>query len=99
MQAFDAKAVKKTHLSDIWDQWKEPKHDEFKQDKNVWRLMNAVTEVQRGVNPFELQARTQRLHPLLDIASGVAIGARKLAQQLDANIVDAEFTVRGEEIL
>jgi hypothetical protein len=92
MTAFEAKAVKKTQLANIWDEWRQPKHAEFAVENNVWRLMNAVTEVQKGINPFELQKRTTQLHPVLDHACGIQIGAT----QIEDDVIDAEFTVRGE---
>lgn len=95
-KAFDAKAVTKTQLTDIWGQWNHPDYSDFDADKNVWRLHNAVTAIQRGINPFELQARTTRLHPLLDVAAGVQIGQR--SDELE-DIIDAEFTVHGQNAL
>lgn len=91
-QACEAKAVTKTQLKDVWDQWKAPNHHEFVEGgKTVWRLFNGVTEVQKGINPFELSSRTQRLHPLLDVACGIRIGASEVE---DDGIIDAEFTVK-----
>lgn len=95
LEAFEAKAVKKTQIANVWEQWRDPAHPEFRQDgKTVWRLMNGVTEVQKGINPFELQNRTQRLHPLLDVACGIQIGQTD-APQMEGDVVDAEFTVNN----
>lgn len=102
MLGYEAKAIKPTQMAKVWDEWKTPTHSEFA-EMNVWRLMNAVTQVNndanggRGLNPFELQSRTQRLHPLLDGACGIQIGATSI--ELDGDVIDAEFTVKGENIL
>lgn len=93
--ANEAKAIKPTHATKIWDEWRNPRHEEFAEEDNVWRLMNAITEIQKGINPFELQQRTQRMHPLLDGAAGITIGATSV--EIDGDIEDAEFTIRGEE--
>lgn len=96
LDAFTAKAVNKSRIADAWEQWLNPNHPEFA-GSNVWRLFNAITEVSKGINPFELSARTQRLHPLLDLACGIQVGTMIEAEQLD--VVDAEFTVRGEQLI
>lgn len=94
MQSFDKKAVNKTRVTDAWQQWVSPNHPEFA-DKNVWRFMNAITEVSKGINPFELSNRTQLLHPLLDNACGIVVGSTIA----DDNVIDAEFTVNGRDQL
>lgn len=94
MHAYQQGAIKQTHATKVWDEWAEPSHAEFAEEANIWRLMNAMTEIQKGINPFELQKRTQKMHPLLDHSAGIAIGASSI--ELDGDVIDAEFTVRGE---
>ena len=72
-KAFEHKAITKTKLGEAWQQWKNPNHAEFAQEKTLWRLFNGVTEVQKGTNPFELSARTQRLHGLMDAEAGLQV--------------------------
>lgn len=92
--AYDSKAVKKTQLADVWEQWKNPNHPEFSKDGNTaWRLFNAFTEVSKGIQPFELASRTQRLHPIFDVACGIEIGMKTADLE---DIEDAEFVVKGQ---
>ncbi len=72
-KAFEHKAITKTKLGEAWKQWKTPNHKEFAEEKTLWRLFNGVTEVQKGTNPFELSARTQRLHGLMDAEAGLQV--------------------------
>jgi len=93
-QAAEGKAVTKTSLLDVWNQWKAPNHPEFATaGKTVWRLFNAITEVSKGINPFELSNRTQRINPLFDVVCGLDIGLK------NEDFVDAEFTVVGQNQL
>jgi hypothetical protein len=93
MTAFENKAVKPTQMAHVWEQWLRPNHPEFAANGNTaWRLFNAFTEVSKGIQPFELASRTQRLHPIFDVACGIQIGAK--TSDLEG-IEDAEFTVKG----
>lgn len=103
MKFFEAKAVKKTNLADIWELWRNPTHGEQEREgKTAWRLFNSVTETQKGINPFELSSRTQRLHPLLDAICGIVIGSNGTnpnpQEELD-DVIDAEFTVKDQRLL
>lgn len=69
----------KTRIDDVAAEWLEPRHEEFAQDRNVWRFFNAVTEVlkpaegknKKGHYLFDLPAQTARLHAICDGAAGV----------------------------
>jgi len=88
--AYENKALAKTKAMDLWDEWKEPKHSEFK-DRTAWSFHNCFTEICKAIkSPFELANRTQRIHPMLDSLCGITIG-----QNLD-DVEDAEFEVRGQ---
>ncbi|MGW8178237.1 MAG: hypothetical protein ACWGQW_05630 [bacterium] len=49
----------------VVQEWDHPRHPEFAEDKNVWRLFNAVTEINKG-RQIACPARDYRLHNLLE---------------------------------
>jgi hypothetical protein len=65
IRSVDAKVIANANIPDVLDHWRSPRHMEF-MDRNVWSLFNAYTEVAKRWNPFELPARTQRLHGMLN---------------------------------
>jgi hypothetical protein len=71
IQALDARIVTATRIPAVLGEWRAPRHAEFAQDRNVWRLMQAFTEVAKGTSVFDRPRATQAMHALLDMASGV----------------------------
>ena len=96
INACRAKALKPTQIIKVAQEWREPEHPEFK-ERNAWSLLNAMTQHQKGINPFELSSRTQRMHPLLDAACGITIGGESAV--IDSNVVDADFVVNRQNVL
>lgn len=72
IQAIDAQVTTVTRIPEILKEWRTPRHPEFAQGRNVWRLMNAFTEIAKGTTIFERPRATQAMHALLDTVSGVA---------------------------
>jgi len=72
LKAFEHKAINQSRIAKVWEQWKTPNHPEFK-ERNIWSLFNGFTEAQKGLNPFELSQRTQRLHGLMDAAANLTL--------------------------
>jgi len=72
IQALDARIAPVTKIPAILNEWRTPRHPEFAQGRNVWRLMQAFTEIGKDTTIFERPRSTQALHALLDTASGVA---------------------------
>lgn len=72
IQALDARIVTATKIPAVLSEWRAPRHAEFAQGRNVWRLMQAFTEIGKGTSVFERPRATQAMHALLDTASGVA---------------------------
>lgn len=70
IQALDARIVPVTKLPAVLQEWREPRHSEFK-PRNAWSFFNAFTEVLKGSSLFERPVATQALHGLLDTAAGV----------------------------
>lgn len=64
VKAIKAKALPKTKILDVVNQWESSDHPEFK-DRNVNSLYNAFTEVYKG-NLVALPHRSDALHALLD---------------------------------
>ena len=71
IQALDARVVPVTRIPQVLQEWREPRHPEFRAGKTAWRLFNAFTEALKG-NLDALPRRTQALHGLLDAACGLA---------------------------
>jgi hypothetical protein len=61
-----------TKIPDVLQEWREPKHPEFREGRTAWRLFNAFTEILKG-NLGELPRRTQALHGFMDSACGLVI--------------------------
>lgn len=71
VRMLDAKAITTTQIPGVLNEWRTPRHPEFAQYRNVWRLFNAVTEMSKGGNLFTLSNRTQSLHALCDRQVGL----------------------------
>lgn len=71
IQALDSRIAPVTYIPEILKEWREPRHAEFAQAKNGWRLFNAFTEVLKESSLFERPRATQALHGLMDTACGV----------------------------
>jgi len=64
---WDAGAIGAIEISRIIKEWREPRHPEFAETKNAWRLFNAVTETIKG-DLWRLPARTRAIHDILSEA-------------------------------
>ena len=100
LDGMTRQAINTTRVPKVWDQWNNPKHEEFAEDKNLWRLFNAFTEVYKETSVIELPARSQILHGLLDAACGftpkrVDEAIEEIAKEAEEEgIIDADFEVR-----
>jgi hypothetical protein len=71
IQAARADVFPRSQVMDIVDEWKSPRHPEFK-DRNVWSVFNSVTEHLKpraqssGSTLWLLPNRTERLHAICD---------------------------------
>ena len=72
IRAVDAQVLPVTKIPDLIQEWREPRHPEFRDGKTAWRFFQGVTETLKG-NLDLLPRRTQALHGLLDSACGLAV--------------------------
>jgi hypothetical protein len=75
IRALDSRIVPVTKIPDVLQEWREPKHPEFRKGRTAWRLFNSFTEILKG-NLGELPRRTQALHGLMDTACGLIQASR-----------------------
>jgi hypothetical protein len=85
IRAVDAHVLPVTKIPELLQEWRTPRHPEFREGKTAWRLFNAFTETLKG-RLTELPRRTQTLHGLLDGACGLLVPGRYRS-------ADAEITV------
>lgn len=72
IRSVDSQVIPASKIPKVLTEWREPSHEEFTEDRNAWRLMNAYTEVFKEVNPQTLTTRGMTLHGMLDMVSGIA---------------------------
>jgi hypothetical protein len=71
VQVLDARVLPVTKIPLALQEWRNPRHPEFRESKTAWRLFNAITEASKGCDLQLLPRRTQALHGLLDAACGL----------------------------
>jgi hypothetical protein len=74
IRAVDAQVLPVTKIPDLLQEWRAPRHPEFRDGRTAWRLFNAFTEVLKG-RLTELPKRCEALHGLLDPACGLVVPA------------------------
>jgi hypothetical protein len=72
VRSLDAQVLPVTKLPDVLKEWREPRHDDFR-ERTAWSLFNGFTEVLKYGNIDLLPKRTQALHGLMDTACGLVI--------------------------
>lgn len=58
----------KCYVAQVWSEWQEPKHDEFK-PRTMWSLNNAFTEVMKQLPEHLRMVKTQQLGELMGLGS------------------------------
>lgn len=66
IRALDVEATTIKQLPTILQEWRTPRHPEFAERRNAWRLFNAFTEAAKESSLQLLPQRTIRLHGLMD---------------------------------
>ena len=70
IRALDVGAVNVTQIPAVLDEWREPRHPEFR-NRNVWSLFNGFTDALKG-NLGLLPRRTGALHTICDRFAGLS---------------------------
>lgn len=70
IKCVDAKIIPPSRITRLLKEWREPQHKEFS-DRTVWSAFNAATETLKKTNAFVLPRRTEALHGVADIFSGI----------------------------
>ena len=70
IRAIDVEATTIKQLPTVMTEWRTPRHPEFAERKNAWRLFNAFTEGAKLSSLQMLPQRTIRLHGLMDSTVG-----------------------------
>jgi hypothetical protein len=65
IQMFKSKIITSRQIERTVKEWYEPSHEEFAENRNVWRLFNATTEALK-TSGLALPKRTEMLQGLLD---------------------------------
>jgi len=74
IELLRVKAVLTTQIIHIVNQWDNPSYPEFAENRNVYRLFNAVTTTMKGNTSLEeIPRRSFALHGVCDQLSGVTI--------------------------
>ena len=76
IKLLDGKAITQTQLPDVLTEWRTPRHPEFAEGQNIWRLFNACTEAVKG-SLWKLPTRTQALQGILDGHCGLLSAAER----------------------
>jgi len=87
LDALSQDVINTRQILPAFQEWRKPRHEEFAERSNVWRLFNSVTEVlkptdgknKKGHYLFELPARTQRWHAICDSACGLEIAKAEVS--------------------
>ena len=70
IRAIDLEATTIKQLPTVMTEWRTPRHPEFAEKRNAWRLFNAFTEAAKESSLQMLPKRTINLHGLMDSFSG-----------------------------
>ncbi len=88
IQALDAQVVPVTRIPAVLQEWREPRHPEFKEGRTAWRLFNAFTEILKG-QLDQLPKRSQALHGLMDSACGLVIPGNYKTEDAEIQVANA----------
>ncbi len=72
IRAVDYGIIPNQALPYVLEQWRKPKHPEF-EERTVWSLFNAFTEIAKRFPVADLPRRTIKLHGMLDSMVGQVI--------------------------
>ena len=73
VRAMEKRVIGCTLIPKVLQEWHRPRHEEFAEDRNAWRLFNGFTEVLKARGLFDMPERTMGLHALMDLQCGVPV--------------------------
>ena len=86
MEGFRKGVVPGSKVGKVWGEWNAPSHEDF-EDRTVWSLFNAFTEVLKTRGQiFEQPKYGQALHGIMDVASKVLPMKRGVEQVGDGEV-------------
>lgn len=65
IKALDLKAITTNQVPRVLNEWRHPRHDEFK-TRTIWSLFNSFTETMKSTSLSDLPRRTIKLQGILD---------------------------------
>ncbi len=71
VRAMEAGVIPSSHIKPVVEEWRNPSHQEFRDEYSAWRLQNAITE-QLKAELLNLPWKSQSLYRLLDPVAGIA---------------------------
>lgn len=88
IRALDARVLPVTRIPEVIQEWREPRHPEFRDGRTAWRLFNAFTAILKG-RLVELPQRTQALHGLMDNLCGLTVPTAYRTEDAEIQVANA----------
>ena len=95
IRSMDQKVIANSYIPKVLKEYRTPQHEEFFSDEHVrtgWTLLNAYTEVFKGVTPLTLSNRTIKLHRMLDVLCDGAELTLESVSQPEPEIEPEDYT-------
>ncbi len=95
IRSVDQKIMANSYIPKVLKEYRTPRHEEFFNDGRVrtgWTLLNAYTEVFKGVHALTLPNRTIRLHGMLDVLCAGAELTLESVSQPEPGVEPEDYT-------
>jgi len=95
IRSVDQKIMANSYIPKVLKEYRTPRHEEFFSDGRVrtgWTLLNAYTEVFKGVHALTLPNRTIRLHGMLDVLCAGAELTLESVSQPEPGVEPEDYT-------
>jgi len=95
VKSMDQGIIAPSAIKKVLHEFREPRHQEFRDTGDAWRLFNSYTEVLKNIgrsgSVWDLPQRTEKLHGLLDVETGLTarISKKSESKLADENVVTA----------
>lgn len=91
VRSLDVGAATACQLPKILAEWRAPRHPEFAESKNVWRLVNAFTEIAKENPSGMVVKRSAQMHSLFDSFVGFAPETTVSTDGLEEGAADIRY--------